>query len=612
MTRWSVLPVLVVAVLFGIVGPAPLALAIGIVAAAALVTPWRLAWPRAPQLVVGVPLFVVAVIAVATVFPQPSGALLELRTPWRAMAGAALLLAALRLHLARPVGGEPLTIALEIIALTACGGTLRSDLYPPFVVAFLIAAALARRAADPGHGPLLEALRLRAGAVALLLLGAGAFVAAAAVALPPLHRFAVDQIMQRARATTGFSDRMWLGSLTGMLDSDRRVLRIRGEVEGTLLRGIVFDDYAGARWARSDSFTTVVPPAEPGPAAVEIEIIDAEPERYFLPRGATAIAVSTGIARVDAMGVVAPVAAEPATHVWYRAGAEHGYPIAAPGDRDVALPDAIAEALRPFASDFTAGRSSVESRLEGIAEALRTRNHYALEVPWNGREDPVVAFIREGKGGHCEYFASAMALLARSLGIPARVVGGYRVVERNAVGGYFLVRERDAHAWVEAWVPGRGWTTYDPTPASEAPLSRAATPLLSALWDAAGSQWLAFLGWLNARTPLEMVTPPIALIVLAIALRRLRTRRPRRATEGPPPFFTEVCRALAKRGVARRPSETPTALARRAARHLPDELAGPTVAWLDHYTAFRFGGQGDEAALAQAARELTLRLKRRD
>jgi protein-glutamine gamma-glutamyltransferase len=605
MTRWSLLPVLVVVVLYGIVGPTPLAVAIGAAAALSSVGPRRLAWPRATQLLVGVPLFVVAVIAIASFFPQPSGALLELRTPWRAVAGAALSSAVLRLHLDRPAGGEPVTLALGIVALTACGGTLRTDLYPPFVIAFLASAAIARRAADAGSGPLFESLRLRAPAVGALVLVSGAIVASTVVSLPRLHRWTVEKIMRRAQHTTGFSDRMWLGALRGMLESDRRVLRIRGPAGGALLRGVVFDDYTGARWTRTDRFTTVVLPDHPARGSVELEIIDPDPERYFLPSGAGTIAVSTGIARVDAMGVVAPVAADPATHVWYLPAREHGYAIAPPRATDLALPESIAQALRPHAEAFAKDQTSVADKLAAIEEALQAQNHYSLEVPWSGREDPIVAFVREGRGGHCEYFASAMALLARAIGIPARVVGGYRVVEHNAVGGYYLVRERDAHAWVEAWVPGRGWTSFDPTPAVAADGARATTPILSALWDFGGTKWLAFLGWLNRRTPLEMVIPPIALIALAIALRNRRRRRPAPTTEGPPRFFLDVSRALARRGLTREPHETPTALAARARRTLPESLADPVVAWLDDYAAFRYGRRGDEADIAAGAVELT-------
>ena len=68
--------------------------------------------------------------------------------------------------------------------------------------------------------------------------------------------------------------------------------------------------------------------------------------------------------------------------------------------------------------------------------------------------------------GHCEYFASAMAVMLRTLGIPSRLVTGFQGGVLNPISGWSVVRASDAHAWVEAWIPGRGWMTFDPTPAA--------------------------------------------------------------------------------------------------------------------------------------------------
>lgn len=80
--------------------------------------------------------------------------------------------------------------------------------------------------------------------------------------------------------------------------------------------------------------------------------------------------------------------------------------------------------------------------------------------------DPIEDFLFQNKKGHCEYFATAMTLMCQSVGIRARLVSGYHGGEFNDVGGFFRVRQRDAHAWVEVYLAGRGWTTFDPTPAA--------------------------------------------------------------------------------------------------------------------------------------------------
>ena len=80
-------------------------------------------------------------------------------------------------------------------------------------------------------------------------------------------------------------------------------------------------------------------------------------------------------------------------------------------------------------------------------------------------KDPIANFLFERKQGHCEYFASSMAVMLRTLGIPSRVVNGFRTDEFNDITGNYVVRAKDAHAWVEAYFPGYGWQTFDPTPA---------------------------------------------------------------------------------------------------------------------------------------------------
>ena len=96
---------------------------------------------------------------------------------------------------------------------------------------------------------------------------------------------------------------------------------------------------------------------------------------------------------------------------------------------------------------------------------------YSLEVKRSRGVDAVVDLLNIHREGHCELFASAMALLARTQGIPTRVVSGYRASEINPITGLAVVRERNAHTWVEAWVDGR-WDTWDPTPMVEMTTSR--------------------------------------------------------------------------------------------------------------------------------------------
>ena len=85
--------------------------------------------------------------------------------------------------------------------------------------------------------------------------------------------------------------------------------------------------------------------------------------------------------------------------------------------------------------------------------------------------DPVEDFVFRRRRGHCEYFASSLALMLRAVGIPSRLVSGFKGGTRNQISGQFVVQQRHAHAWVEAWIGGR-WVTLDPTPAAREDLIR--------------------------------------------------------------------------------------------------------------------------------------------
>ncbi len=95
---------------------------------------------------------------------------------------------------------------------------------------------------------------------------------------------------------------------------------------------------------------------------------------------------------------------------------------------------------------------------------LRRNFRYTLNLTGAPGRDPLAHFLFETKAGHCEYFASAMAVMLRTIGVPSREVNGFLPGEYNDLAGDYIVRASDAHSWVEAYFPGIGWTTFDPTP----------------------------------------------------------------------------------------------------------------------------------------------------
>ena len=124
-----------------------------------------------------------------------------------------------------------------------------------------------------------------------------------------------------------------------------------------------------------------------------------------------------------------------------------------------------------------------------IEEHLRTRFAYSLELPKQIPNDPIAHFLFDRRRGHCEYFASSMAIMLRLIGIPSRLATGFQSGTYNPLTGWHLVRSSDAHAWVEAHFPGQGWVTFDPTPSGPVPPSSALMSQLRLYLDALEVNW---------------------------------------------------------------------------------------------------------------------------
>src|SRR5579863_3908718 len=117
-----------------------------------------------------------------------------------------------------------------------------------------------------------------------------------------------------------------------------------------------------------------------------------------------------------------------------------------------------------LAQQMTAGAQTPAQKASAIEGHLRQDYGYTLELLSKPVDDPLAYFLFVRKKGHCEYFASSMAVMLRTLGIPSRVVTGFQSGVYNPMTGWQVIRASDAHSWVEAWIEGRGWTTFDPTP----------------------------------------------------------------------------------------------------------------------------------------------------
>ena len=135
------------------------------------------------------------------------------------------------------------------------------------------------------------------------------------------------------------------------------------------------------------------------------------------------------------------------------------------------LPPGLDARIMELARQVTNGAESDYDRAVQIEEYLRENFAYTLQLPDRTPDDPIANFLFTRKRGHCEYFASSMAVMLRTLGIPSRLVNGFRNGEFNDLTGSYIVRARNAHTWVEAYIPSVGWTAFDPTPAEALPVA---------------------------------------------------------------------------------------------------------------------------------------------
>ena len=146
------------------------------------------------------------------------------------------------------------------------------------------------------------------------------------------------------------------------------------------------------------------------------------------------------------------------------------------------LPD-LDPRIEALAEQITARDETPYDKAESIELYLKTHYAYTLDLRGDPGNDPLAYFLFTSRAGHCEYFASAMAVMLREVGIPSRYAMGFLPGEFNDVGGDYIIRASDAHAWVEAFFPGYGWLTFDPTPGGQATHPAGLLARIGMYWD---------------------------------------------------------------------------------------------------------------------------------
>lgn len=283
----------------------------------------------------------------------------------------------------------------------------------------------------------------------------------------------------RQKAMSGFDDKVSIGTFEEVISSADVVMRITlpdRQIAEPYWRGKVFETYEKNSW--KNRWTHGFPFRN---RKGEVQFVLKMPKNGIVqnvllkpPKSGTVFGISE-IARIscDSRWVVKYPNGEVA--VSRRRKKRLNYQVISTGERPkvwektldlyLQFPEGMARTAK-LAETITSGTVDAMGKCRAITSWLRKNCSYSLKVPLaESVGNPIEDFLFHTKKGYCEYYATAMVLMLRSVGVPARIVAGYRGGDFNPYGGYYVVRQANAHTWVEAAIGGR-WARFDPTPST--------------------------------------------------------------------------------------------------------------------------------------------------
>jgi hypothetical protein len=572
-----------------------------------------------------------------------------------------------------------LLAVLELLAAAILSTNLSFFAFLAFFLLFAIASFTSGEVRASTQRPRivvrggLRAFPRRLGVLGIFLFaGILTMTAALFFVLPRTARAAMERFVPQRYHLPGFANEVTLGQIGEIKQSSAPVMHIRKYTgEGMLdvrWRGTALAEFDGKRWFNTAGGDEKIPvPADHSVilqsrsrvrrgerVAYRVQLSEIAPDTLFFAGTVQWISINAPVLYLTRGGSLR-VSGIATSGLKYNASSvledEFSTPrnppeSLPPFERDdlLLLPDKldvrIPRLAREIIEGSTAGWNSDDAKSRSIEKYLRRNYGYTLQLLPATVPDPLANFLFERRKGYCEYFASAMAVMLRTVGIPSRVVTGFSSGVYNPLTGWQVVRASDAHSWVEAWIPGHGWTTYDPTPPDPGASQSALMARASLFFDAAEQFWQDWImsydldrqivlasrvqqssrgvklhwiegavGWLTGaarssadyapRAAAAMFVAIVAVLLGPAAVRwwrgAMRVRRLKRG-EGEASDATLLYRRmlglLERRGIQKPPWLTPSEFA----RVLPATELSPLVADLTSaYVEFRFGGKRDAA-----------------
>lgn len=406
--------------------------------------------------------------------------------------------------------------------------------------------------------------------------------------------------------TAGFSDTVDLGAL-GPVKGDSTIV-MRAEFPGgrpartVYFKGATLEDYDGRSWSadqersfikRAGTEGFVIGPGQGRTTQIAVLLEPLDTEVLFTAPNVYRIEGSFPSIWVERTGVIR-LPSVPFSRIEYRiwtdlsrVNSDEPAPKSPVNDRYLdSSPEG--QRIRELAADIAKGESALE-KARSIEEHLKTNYKYTLSPRNKGGSGPLEDFLFFSKEGYCEQFATSMVMLLRAAGIPSRLVTGFLEGEWNELGNYFIVRQQDAHSWVEAYIEGTGWVRFDPTPSAPAPPYRP-----SVIWlylDLVKLKWNRHIIQFSFRDQMRMalsaerrtaglieeikkvvrapdmgksapIAALLAAVIITVFLLRRRSITKKTRSRGPD-FYFDMLKALSARGIVRRLDETPLEFAQR-------------------------------------------------
>lgn len=437
-------------------------------------------------------------------------------------------------------------------------------------------------------------------------------------------------------ARTGLSATMSPGNISNLAQSSEIAFRAR--FEGTppgqsrlYWRAIVMDHFDGRTWTRSQGRPLGDEQAHISGTPLRYQVtLEAHNQRFLLALDVpTAIptlinnaARMSGDFELRTMREVSErVRYDAVSHLTLRTVAAATLP---DSERWLKLPQGFNPRAMQAGLDLQRHADPAE-RARLVLEQFRTGGFvYTLEPPLLGK-DSVDEFLYGARAGFCEHYASAFVFLMRAADVPARIVTGYQGGEMNPIDGFMMVRQSDAHAWTEIWLPHRGWIRVDPTAAVspdriERNLARALPPeqgtfgsliqlnldrdsLLAKLrfrLNAINNGWnQSVLNYdrqrqrdmvealADALTSVGALAAAAGLLLLLFVAHKLRVRSQSDPVDA---LYSALCQQLGRLGVVRAADEGPTAYAARVAlMPLAPERKAAIARFLQLVSAHKYG-----------------------